>query len=200
MVPMEQAGCAVDMEADSESEGLCRAVSTYAALLGPRGLLEYRRLVEMRRSGGGRTSRVLDGVHEAVLEELADNYELIALLDAKGRVGDRVRIVELLTGEGRHEEPIERGRRWLANDGVSGKLRDLVATLLCHRGDDSDALMLYVRAFEEGPSAEAYQELISQPGVDSDEWYEACHATVAARSAEPTPDSRRRARRDAVAP
>ena len=47
-------------------------------------------------------------MHEAVLEELADLDSLIALLDAKGRVGDRVRIVELLTGEGRHEEAIER--------------------------------------------------------------------------------------------
>jgi len=47
-------------------------------------------------------------VHEAVLEELSDIDGLIALLDAKARVGDRVRIVELLTGEGRHEGAVER--------------------------------------------------------------------------------------------
>jgi uncharacterized Zn finger protein len=177
--PVELAGRLVALELTSELDGFHRAAATYANVLGPDGLAEYRRLVrprwdELRSRSEGWSSRRYtlreamvglalatddpDGLIEVYRHDptTADAYLGIArALMVAGRDGE----AETWAREGLAESA---GRSWQTQP-----LRDLLARLLRDRGEPSAALELFWDAFVRAPSLSAYRRLLDEAGDDA---------------------------------
>lgn len=196
--PIQLAGRLLDLEFDSELESFFGAAVTYAELLNDAGLAEYRRLIDIRRKGGGESwysvrSALLGwaratGDPDAIIEaysgsrKLPDDYlEICRALEMAGRGQEAVKWAE--RGLRKH-----RPNAWLPVD----DLRDYLAEALRKRGDDREALDLYWDAFAAEPSLRAYRRLLVEtdrgPHAGGD-WFRRCVDELRGRLPEPRPDS-----------
>lgn len=177
--PVALAGRLVPLELSSTLDGFRRAAATYADVIGPDGLAEYRRLVEPRwyelRSQTGGRSLQLFTVREAMvgLAMATDDPDaLIAVYQDGGLGADAyLEIARMLVTAGRAEEAATWARDGLAavasRPWQAAPLREFLARLLRGRGEPSAAVELYWDAFVRSPSLSAYRDLLEQAGDDA---------------------------------
>lgn len=177
--PVALAGRLVPLELSSTLDGFRRAATTYADVLGPDGLAEYRRVVEprwaeLRSDTDGRSPQrfVLREAMVGVALAGEDPDELIEVYRGDLRTADAyLEIARTLAAAGRHEE----AETW-ARDGLeafssrpwqTSKLREFLARLLRDAGKPSAAVELYWDAFVRSPSLNAYRDLLEEAGDDA---------------------------------
>ncbi len=172
--PVELARRLVDLELTSELGAFHRAASTYARVLGPTGIDEYRRLVEPKfrklssdsdklSSNGFRIRQARIGVALGA----ADPDELMRVRQNDLRCpDDYLEVAESLRSAGRIPEAIEWGRLGLSvyaeRSWQTGELRELVAAMLRGEGDTEGAIDLFWLAFVDHPSLASFQRLVAE--------------------------------------
>jgi uncharacterized Zn finger protein len=169
----------VELELGSELDTFHRAALTYAEVLGPVGIDEYRRLIEPRFAAlepGEDWSYERFSVRNArigVALAAGDPDELIAVKSDDLRLPDDYgEIASLLAGCGRVDEAVswcERGltefadRTWQLLP-----LRELLAQLHRDRDDAGAAVDVFWAGFELLPSLDAYRRLVREADVAND--------------------------------
>jgi tetratricopeptide (TPR) repeat protein len=172
--PVELARRLVDLELTSELGAFHRAASTYARVLGPTGIDEYRRLVEPKfcklipesdefSSKGFRIRQARIGIALAA----EDPDELIRVRQNALRCpDDYLEVAESLRSAGRIPEAIEWGRLGLSvyveRPWQTGALRELVAGMLHDEGDTEGAIDLFWLALADHPSLASYGRLVAE--------------------------------------
>ncbi len=147
--PVTLARNLIELELNSELEGLYHAVSIYADLLGDVGLAEYGRLLDSLGDGNTRSDRgyTVKSLRRAYLEELNDVDALVAELGKDPGPHDIVTIMTTLTDAGRLDDAIAAGRDGLARFRSerfgSSAIIDELSSLLNQRGDRPGAIQLY---------------------------------------------------------
>jgi tetratricopeptide (TPR) repeat protein len=168
-------------EMESEHDTFDGAAEAYAAVLGKKGLAEYRRLaveawetlpslsrpIRERHEPPGRYDR-LKGILDVFAEREGDVEARIALrtkdLSSSWRY---FQLAEFCRAQGRDAEALRRAEEglWLFEDErPDGRLVSLVAELLANAGRKSDAVAHLIRTFEKEPSLELYARLRKMGG------------------------------------
>lgn len=182
--PVELARRLAELELTAELDTFHRAALTYADVLGPNGLAEYRRVIEPRwrklapdaegwSSERFRLSEAMTGIALAV----HDPDELVRVKQHDLRAPDDYReVAEALRGAGRVEEAIDWARRGLEAHADRPRqtppLRELLAEMLREQGDLKGAVALFWQAFEAHPSLDAYRRLLAEADLAGkrDDW------------------------------
>ena len=173
--PVALARSLIDLELNSELEGLYQAVNGYADLLGDVGLAEYGRLLKCLGSGSDRSDRgyTVKSMRRAYASALNDIDALIAELGKDPAPGDVVTIMDALVGAGRVDEAIKAGRagieRLRSQRYPMSQVIDALAALLTQRGDVIGAIELRRDAFEDAPTLSTLQRLVDAVGVERDD-------------------------------
>ena len=177
--PVELADRLVSLELTSELDGFHRAAATYADVLGPDGVDQYRRLVEPRwaslRSHTEGFSSQRFRLREAMVGvalATGDPDELIEVYRHDLRTPDAyLEIARTLVAAGRDTEAEAWAREGLENfaDRVwqTPPLREFLAGLLRDRGERSAAVGLFWDAFVRAPSLAAYRRLLEEAADDA---------------------------------
>jgi hypothetical protein len=179
MDPIELAGRLVALELTSELDGFHRAAATYAGVLGPDGVAEYRRLVEPRweelrlETEGWSSQRfTLREAMIGVALATGDPDDLVEVYRHDLRTPDAyLEIARMFAAAGRDAE----AERW-AREGLvaftdrswqTPPLREFLAGLLRDRGERSEAVELFWEAFVRAPALTAYRRLLDEAGEDA---------------------------------
>ncbi|MCB0968732.1 MAG: SWIM zinc finger family protein, partial [Ilumatobacter sp.] len=192
--PVALARSLVDLELNSDLEGLYHAVDTYSELLGDAGLAEYGRLLDALGNGGNRSDRAytLKSMRRAYAAAVDDVDVLVAELGRDAGPGDIEEIIEALVGAGRVDEAIEAGRTGLSRlradqygaFQTSGVI-DALAPLLRDHGHSDEAVALYRDAFEAAPSTRTLGRYLDAVDDEGDPTLEAAIAHVRGRVGKP---------------
>lgn len=179
--PVALAGRLAELELSATLDGFRRAAATYADVLGPDGLAEYRRLVEPRwvearsQTEGWEPQRLI--LREAMAGHALGADDPDALIEVYR--GERVRpdtyleIARTLAARDR----IDEAEAW-ARDGLAAfagrslqasKLRDFLARLLRGRDEAAAAVELYWGDFVHTPSLTGYRQLLEEAGDGAQE-------------------------------
>jgi uncharacterized Zn finger protein len=177
--PIELADRLVSLELTSELDGLHRAAATYADVLGPDGVGQYRRLVEPRwaslrsHTEGFSSQRFrLRETMVGVALATGDPDELIEVYRHDLRTPDAyLEIARTLVAAGRDAEAEEWAREGLetfaSRSWQTPPLREFLASLLRDRGEQSAAVQLFWDAFVRAASLAAYRRLLEEAGDDA---------------------------------
>jgi uncharacterized Zn finger protein len=203
--PIELARRLVDLELTSELDAFHRAAAEYAAVLGPTGIAEYRRLVDPKWRKLGPRSEDWSGERFRVREAMigialatGDPDELIRVKQHDLRTPDDFKeISELLEAGGRLDDAVDWARRGLDTFAdrpwQTGPLRELLADMLRSRGDAIGAIELFWKAFDTHPSLEAYRRLLTEADLDARaEWQDRAIDALRDRIAKRAPDDQTR--------
>jgi uncharacterized Zn finger protein len=177
--PVELAGRLVALELTSELDGFHRAAATYAGVLGPDGVAEYRRLVEPRwdevraQTEGWSSQRF--GLREAMVGvalATGDPDDLIAVYRQDLQTPDvYLEIARSLAAAGRDAEAETWAREGLEafseRSWQTPPLREFLAGMLRERGERSAAVELFWDAFVRAPSLTAYRRLLDEAADDA---------------------------------
>ena len=180
--PVELADRLASLELTSELDGFHRAAATYAEVLGPDGVAEYRRLVEPRwasmrwQTEGFSTQRFrLREAMIGVALATGDPDDLIEVYRHDLRTPSaHLEIARTLVVAGRESEAEAWAREGLETFAdrpwQTPPLREFLAGLLRDRGEQSAAVELFWDAFVRAPSLAAYRRLLDEacddtPGV-----------------------------------
>ena len=198
--PVELARRLVGLELTSELDAFHRAAADYADVLGDRGLVEYRRLVEPRwrelpPEDEHRWSSERFAVREAMIGVAlasGDPDQLIEVRRGDLRIpDDYLEVARSLADAGRTDEAVDWARRGLDDHPErawqSAPLREFLAGLLRDRGDRAGAVELFWDAFERSPSLGSYRALLAEAGGDAATWRRRAIGRLRERVAEPAP-------------
>ena len=172
--PVALAQRLADFELRGELDTFRRAAATYAHVLGPTGLAEYRRIVEPKwraaRTSKDPYSHVAFASTQAMIgiaQGVEDPDELIAI-----RVGDLrspydyLEIAEALLAADRQDDALTwacRGLEAFADrQWQTPPLREFAAAQLRASGDRAGAEALWWEAFERHPSIDGYRKLLAE--------------------------------------
>ncbi len=189
--PISLARSLVDLELNSDLEGLYHAVGAYVDLLGDDGLAEYGRLLDSLGDGNNHSDRgySLKSMRRAYVETLDDVDVLIAELAKDPSPRNVVETMTALAGADRMDEAITSGRDGLAlfrsQRYSTSNIVDTLASLLKQSGDVTGAIRLYQDAFEDSPSLTTLQRLLDAVEHDRDQWRDAAIEEVQQRVAAP---------------
>ena len=160
-------------EHQRQDYGVVDSVAGYKAVLGKKGLAEYRRLAEaewatvpVRRAGDDRQGTDGHGRIAHIMEDLArasgNTDELVEVLsrDLSHSYG-YVRIAEVLSDARRGEEALEWAERGVREfpAHADSRLREFLAGAYHSRGRHEAAMTLAWTEFDEDPALERYQRL-----------------------------------------
>jgi len=175
-----------DLELTSELDGFHRAALTYADVLGPEGIAEYRRLVAPRWEAlPDKTDRFSGrrfAVEQAMIGIALAGRDPDELIDIRGKnLGspwDYLEIARALADAERVDEAIEWSRRGMAEYASRTHqlpdLRDFLAEILRSQGEDWEAVELYWEAFVSTPSLSGYRRLLHEGADDEIAWSRRC--------------------------
>ena len=172
--PVALAQRVADLELTGELDTFRRAAATYAHVLGPTGIAEYRRIIEPKWRAA-RTSK--DPYSQAaftstqamigIAQGAGDPDELIAIRDGALRSPyDYLEIAEALLTADRQDEALTWARRGLEafadRQWQTPPLREFAAAQLRAHGDRAGAEALWWEAFERHPSIDGYRKLLAE--------------------------------------
>ncbi len=164
----------VSLELASELDGFHRAAATYAEVLGPDGVAQYRRLVEPRweslrsHTEGFSSQRVrLREAMVGVALATGDPDDVIAIYRHDLQTPDvYLEIARSLAAAGREAEAETWAREGLEafteRSWQTPPLREYLAGMLRERGERSAAAELFWEAFVRAPSLTAYRRLLDE--------------------------------------
>jgi hypothetical protein len=181
----------IELEVNSELEGLYHAVNVYADLLGDVGLAEYGRLLDTLAGRGNHADRgyAVKSMRRAYVTALNDVDALVAELSKDPGPHDVVTIMNTLSNVGRVDEAIDAGRAGLARFGAqrfsTAGVIDALAALLRQRGDVSGSIRLYQDAFDDNPSLSTLQRLLDAVDHDRKRWLDVAIEAVRQRVSTP---------------
>ncbi len=169
--PKKLARRLLDLELSSELDTFHRAALTYADVLGPTGIDDYRRLVAPRFDALGNEGEHwsserfrITNARIGVALAARDPDELIAVKERDLRYpGDHEEIALALLAVGRSDEAIAWCERGIADfpdrTGQLVPVRELLAALLRDRGDAAAAVDVFWAGFDTTPVIDAYRLL-----------------------------------------
>ena len=179
--PVALAKRLVELDLHAELDTFRRAAATYADVLGPTGLAEYRRLVQPAFDALGPRADDWSGKRFHLTEAM------LGVAQAEGDVDEVIRIkspdlrapsqfeeiVDMLAARDRAPEAIDWARRGLAIPGrefQKGGLRDRLVSLLTADGDANGAIAVRLEAFHAEPSLAAYRDLLALHSPAGEAW------------------------------
>lgn len=178
--PVALARRLVQFDINAELDTFRRAAATYADVLGPDGLAEYRHLVEPafealgpreEHSWAGSERFHLTGAMLGLALATDDADEVIRIKSCDLRSPrDYAEIVTALHHVGRTDEAIEWARRGIAMPGRQFQARDLLAQLvelLREAGDPDAAHAARLEGFHQLPSLTTFKELLVETPEES---------------------------------
>lgn len=172
--PVELARRLADLELTGELDTFRRAAATYAEVLGPDGIAEYRRIVEPKWRAGTKNKDPYSHAAFAstqamigVAQGAGDPDELIAIRGGELRTpGDYLEIAEALIGAKRRDDALDWARRGLATYAdrhwQTPPLREFLTAQLRAGGDDASAEELWWDGFDAHPSIDGYRRLLAE--------------------------------------
>lgn len=172
--PVALARRLVDFELTAELDTFWRAAATYAEVLGPEGLAEYRRLVQPRYDAlpaPSDSDYLTDRLHVTnamlgVARAGGDADEVIAIRARSLRSPhDYEEIVEVLADADRTDEAIDWARQGLAMEGREFQKHELANQLVAAldaTGDPDAAIQVRLDAFHHQPTLSSYKDLFAQ--------------------------------------
>lgn len=164
----------VELDLHAELDTFRRAAATYAEVLGPDGLAEYRRLVEPAfQALGPRSENEWSSERFHLTEAMLglalatdDADEVIRIKSQDLRTPhDHAEIVTILHATGRIDEAIAWARQGVAMPGRQFQTRELRAQLvelLREAGDPEGARATRLEGFHQSPSLTAFKELLAE--------------------------------------
>lgn len=161
--PRALAGALFAREVEGSWNTFEDAAGTYADVLGPEGLAEYRRLATGAwNAGGSERSWTLKSILDGVAQREGDLEARIALRkDDLRQPGGYLEIAGLLVDAGREGEALKwlEEALWCFEDRPDKRLHSFTAELLAATGRPAEAEALLWTAFEHWPGLDLYRKL-----------------------------------------
>ncbi len=165
----------VKLELGSELDTFRRAALAYRAVLGEKGLRDYRQLVEPKwRKASERQADHWSHDRFVATEAMigvvlagGSPDELVEVMSDRMRTpDDYLEVARAMEGAGRRGEAIRWARRGLSSMGShfwqTRQLREFLASLFVADGDDEAAEDLWWEEFRARPSVDSYRRLIAE--------------------------------------